>query len=106
MNREHLPVESVQYSLKEKYSQLMTSCSIYGLAPKRPGFVFTATTILSLLFLLQLRLAVVEAIGYAVNLLSPESLNEQLPRLIPGVTQLYRKHAEHYYITQVCADTL
>ena len=106
MNREHLPVESPRYSLREKYSQLMTSCSIYGWAPRRPGFVLTATTLLLfLLFVLQLRLAVVEAIGYAVNLLSPESLNEQLPRLIPGVTQLYRKHAEHYYITQVCADT-
>lgn len=103
MNRERLLVESPQYSLREKCFQLMTSCSTYGWAPRRLGFVLRLTTPLSLLLLLQLRLAVVEAIGYAVHLLSPESLNEQLPRLIPGVTQLYRKHAEHYYITQVCA---
>lgn len=48
----------------------------------------------------KLRLAVVEAIGYVVHLLSTSQLDGQLPRLIPGVTQLYRKHHEHYYISQ------
>lgn len=50
---------------------------------------------------LQLRLAVVESIGYCVHLLAADSLNEQLPKLVSGVVQLYRKHSEHYYITQV-----
>ena len=51
--------------------------------------------------LLQLRLAVVEALGYCVHLLSADALNEQLPKLVPGVIQLYKKQTEHYFITQV-----
>ena len=43
----------------------------------------------------------VEALGYAVHLLSADALNEQMPRLTQGVIALYRKHSEHYYITQV-----
>ena len=50
---------------------------------------------------LQLRLAVVEALGYCVHLLSADALNEQLPKLVPGVIQLYKKQTEHYFITQV-----
>ena len=55
----------------------------------------------SCLLCLQLRVAVVEALGYCVHLLSANALNEQLPRLVPGVVQLYKKQSEHYYITQV-----
>ena len=36
-----------------------------------------------------------------MHLLAADSLNEQLPKLVPGVIQLYRKQTEHYYITQV-----
>ena len=43
----------------------------------------------------------VEALGYSVHIISAEALNEQLPRLVPGVVQLYKKQSEHYYITQV-----
>ena len=43
----------------------------------------------------------VEALGYAVHLLSADALNEQMPRLTQGVIALYKKHSEHYYITQV-----
>ncbi|XP_011410499.2 PREDICTED: maestro heat-like repeat-containing protein family member 1 [Amphimedon queenslandica] len=48
----------------------------------------------------RLRLAVVEALGYAVHIISAEALNDQLPKLVPGVVQLYKKQSEHYYITQ------
>jgi hypothetical protein len=43
---------------------------------------------------------VVEALGYCVHLLAADALNDQLPRLVPGVVQLYKKQSEHYFITQ------
>lgn len=46
-------------------------------------------------------MAVAEALGFMVHLLSPAALNDQLPKLLPGIMQLYKKHSEHYYITQV-----
>ena len=49
----------------------------------------------------QLRMAVAEALGFMVHLLSSTALNDQLPKLLPGIMQLYRKHSEHYYISQV-----
>ena len=48
-----------------------------------------------------MRIAVVDAIGHMTHIMSREKLEEQLPKLLPGVTSLYRKHAEHYLITQV-----
>lgn len=50
----------------------------------------------------QLRLAVAEAIGYTVHLLSTTQLDGQLAKLMPAIAQLYRKHQDHYYISQVC----
>ncbi|CAI8027043.1 Maestro heat-like repeat-containing protein family member 1 [Geodia barretti] len=35
-----------------------------------------------------------------VHLLSATALNDQLPKLLPGIMQLYKKHSEHYYISQ------
>ena len=46
-------------------------------------------------------MAVAEALGFMVHLLSSTALNDQLPKLLPGIMQLYRKHSEHYYISQV-----
>lgn len=56
----------------------------------------------NLCILLQIRLAVAEAIGFAVHLLSQEQLNNQLPSLVHCVLSLYKKHSDHYYISQVC----
>ncbi|XP_006879292.1 PREDICTED: maestro heat-like repeat-containing protein family member 1 [Elephantulus edwardii] len=42
----------------------------------------------------KLRLAVVEALGPMSHLLPNERLEEQLPKLVPGVLSLYKKHAE------------
>lgn len=49
----------------------------------------------------QLRLAVAEAIGYTVQLLSTSQLDGQLARLMPAIAQLYKKHQDHYFISQV-----
>jgi len=49
----------------------------------------------------KLRLAVAEAIGFVVQLCAADALDQQLPRLIPGILQLYKKHTDHYYISQV-----
>jgi hypothetical protein len=48
----------------------------------------------------RLRMAVAEALGFMVHLLSATALNDQLPKLLPGIMQLYKKHSEHYYISQ------
>ena len=50
---------------------------------------------------LQLRLAVVEAVGPMSYLMPSEKLEEQLPKLIPGILALYKKHTEAFYISKV-----
>lgn len=50
---------------------------------------------------LQLRLAVVEAMGPMSYLMPGEKLEEQLPKLIPGILALYKKHTEAFYISKV-----
>ncbi|KAM8811767.1 maestro heat-like repeat-containing protein family member 1 [Eudromia elegans] len=54
----------------------------------------------------KLRLAVVEAIGPMSHLLPSERLEEQLPKLIPAVLGLYRKHAEAFYISKSLCQIL
>ena len=49
---------------------------------------------------------VAEAIGYTVHLVSASQLDTQLPRLIPTIQQLYKKHQEHYYLSQVSSHSL
>ncbi|XP_025908532.1 maestro heat-like repeat-containing protein family member 1, partial [Nothoprocta perdicaria] len=53
-----------------------------------------------------LRLAVVEALGPMSYLLPAEKLEEQLPRLIPGVLGLYKKHAEAFCISKSLCQIL
>lgn len=38
------------------------------------------------------------------HLLPTEKLEEQLPKLLPGVLSLYKKHAETFQISKVSAD--
>lgn len=52
----------------------------------------------------QLRLAVVGALGPMSHLLPSEKLEEQLPRLLPGVLALYRKHAETCHVSKVWSE--
>lgn len=49
----------------------------------------------------QLRLAVVAALGPMSHLLPSERLEEQLPKLLPAVLGLYKKHAETFQISKV-----
>lgn len=49
----------------------------------------------------QLRLAVVAALGPMSHLLPSEKLEEQLPKLLPVVLGLYKKHAETFQISKV-----
>ncbi|CAI9610655.1 unnamed protein product [Staurois parvus] len=48
----------------------------------------------------KVRLAVVEALGPMSHLLPNEKLEEQLPRLIPGILSLYKKNVEAFYVTK------
>uniref|UniRef100_A0A8B9FMV0 Maestro heat like repeat family member 1 n=1 Tax=Amazona collaria TaxID=241587 RepID=A0A8B9FMV0_9PSIT len=54
----------------------------------------------------KLRLAVVEAMGPMSHLLPGEKLEEQLPKLIPGILALYRKHAEAFSISKSLCQIL
>uniref|UniRef100_G1RHT7 Uncharacterized protein n=1 Tax=Nomascus leucogenys TaxID=61853 RepID=G1RHT7_NOMLE len=54
----------------------------------------------------QLRLAVVEALGPMSHLLPSERLEEQLPKLLPGILALYKKHAETFYLSKSLGQIL
>ncbi|XP_051871929.1 maestro heat-like repeat-containing protein family member 1 isoform X2 [Pristis pectinata] len=54
----------------------------------------------------KLRTSVVEAVGQMSHLMPHDKLEEQLPRLIPGILNLYRKHSEHFHITQSLCHVL
>ncbi|XP_043923633.1 maestro heat-like repeat-containing protein family member 1 isoform X2 [Protopterus annectens] len=54
----------------------------------------------------KLRLAVVEALGPVSQLMPHDKLEEQLPRLIPGILSLYKKHPEPFYITKGLCQVL
>ncbi|NXA57418.1 MROH1 protein, partial [Nothocercus julius] len=54
----------------------------------------------------KLRLAVVEAIGPMSYLMPSEKLEEQLPKLIPGILGLYKKHAEAFSISKSLCQIL
>ncbi|XP_066933993.1 maestro heat-like repeat-containing protein family member 1 [Clytia hemisphaerica] len=48
----------------------------------------------------RVRLALVEAFGHMSKLLPRDKLEENLSRLLQGITNLYRRHPEHFVITQ------
>ncbi|XP_040117477.1 maestro heat-like repeat-containing protein family member 1 isoform X3 [Oryx dammah] len=54
----------------------------------------------------KLRLAVVEALGPMSHLLPSEKLEEQLPKLLPGVLALYKKHAETVHVSKSLGQIL
>lgn len=54
----------------------------------------------------KLRLAVVEALGPMSHLLPSEKLEEQLPKLLPGVLALYKKHAEAFHVSKSLGQIL
>ncbi|KYO40928.1 maestro heat-like repeat-containing protein family member 1 isoform B [Alligator mississippiensis] len=54
----------------------------------------------------KLRLAVVEALGPMSYLMPGDKLEEQLPRLIPGILALYKKHGETFYVSKSLCQIL
>ncbi|XP_029325466.1 maestro heat-like repeat-containing protein family member 1 isoform X5 [Mus caroli] len=54
----------------------------------------------------KLRLAVVAALGPMSHLLPSERLEEQLPKLLPAVLGLYKKHAETFQISKSLGQIL
>ncbi|EHH64490.1 HEAT repeat-containing protein 7A [Macaca fascicularis] len=54
----------------------------------------------------KLRLAVVEALGPMSHLLPSERLEEQLPKLLPGILALYKKHSETFYLSKSLGQIL
>ncbi len=48
----------------------------------------------------KLRLIVVEGLGNMSKIISQERLEEQTPKLIPSILNLYKKHHEPFFITQ------
>ncbi|XP_063155850.1 maestro heat-like repeat-containing protein family member 1 isoform X1 [Candoia aspera] len=54
----------------------------------------------------KLRLAVVGALGPMSHLMPSEKLEEQLPRLVPGILALYRKPAEAYHVSKSLCQIL
>ncbi|XP_035132612.2 maestro heat-like repeat-containing protein family member 1 isoform X3 [Callithrix jacchus] len=54
----------------------------------------------------KLRLAVVEALGPMSHLLPSERLEEQLPKLLPGILALYKKHSETFYVSKSLGQIL
>lgn len=54
----------------------------------------------------KLRLAVVAALGPMSHLLPSERLEEQLPKLLPAVLGLYKKHAEAFQISKSLGQIL
>ncbi|XP_049621834.1 maestro heat-like repeat-containing protein family member 1 isoform X1 [Suncus etruscus] len=54
----------------------------------------------------KLRLAVVEALGPMSLLMPSEKLEEQLPKLLPGVLVLYKKHAEAFHVSKSLGQIL
>ncbi|XP_053100905.1 maestro heat-like repeat-containing protein family member 1 isoform X2 [Hemicordylus capensis] len=54
----------------------------------------------------KLRVAVVEALGPMSHLMPSEKLEEQLPRLLPGLLALYRRPSEAYYVSKSLCQIL
>ncbi|KAM5281324.1 maestro heat-like repeat-containing protein family member 1 isoform 2-T2 [Ctenodactylus gundi] len=54
----------------------------------------------------KLRLAVVAALGPMSHLLPSEKLEEQLPKLLPAVLGLYKKHAETFQVSKSLGQIL
>ncbi|XP_038067311.1 maestro heat-like repeat-containing protein family member 1 isoform X2 [Patiria miniata] len=48
----------------------------------------------------KLRLMVVEALGHMSKIILQERLEEQVPKLIPTILNMYKKHPEPFFITQ------
>ena len=48
----------------------------------------------------KMRQTIIEAIGYFVNIIEPEKLENDLPKILPGILNLYKKHPETHVVSQ------
>lgn len=49
----------------------------------------------------KVRQITIESIGHFVNLISRDKLETDISKIIPGLLSLYRKHSDHFIISQV-----
>ena len=49
----------------------------------------------------KLRQLVIESIGHSVNIMSREKLELDLVKIFPGLLSLYKKHSDHFIVSQV-----
>lgn len=54
----------------------------------------------------QVRLQVAEAIGQMAHILDTDKLSDSLPKLLPALLQLYKRHPEPYPVTCALAMVL
>jgi hypothetical protein len=47
-----------------------------------------------------MRQTIIEAIGYFVNIMEPEKLENDLAKILTGILSLYKKHPETYVVSQ------
>ena len=65
-------------------------------------FHFFGPTYNTLVYLFQLRIMIIEAIGSMSQIIDYEQLLEQIPKLFAMITNLYQRHnSEAFHITQV-----
>ena len=48
----------------------------------------------------KLRQTTIEALGYFANLITHDKLDTDVPKIIPGILALYKKHAEPFVVSQ------
>ena len=65
------------------------------------GFLSQGHLLFFSLAVAQLRLAIVEAVGYMTHCFSPERLTSEIGKIIAGFLGLYKRHTDYYFITQV-----
>lgn len=49
----------------------------------------------------KLRQITIEAIGHFVNLMAADKLEADIQKIVPGLLNLYKRHAELYVVSQV-----
>lgn len=49
----------------------------------------------------KLRQITIESIGHFVNLIATEKLESDINKIVPGLLNLYKRHTDHFVISQV-----
>lgn len=54
----------------------------------------------------KVRQITIESIGHFVNLISRDKLETDISKIIPGLLNLYKKHSDHFIVSQVKIEYL